>query len=95
MSVTRPAGPVIPGSRGDLLLRTKWGREGRERREPCVMNNTGKQSEEHQGPHVLSKAQGLNAQAKGVLPFSRRGGAVELHKQKGKYTYLSAGGVGQ
>ena len=43
----------------------------------------------------MSKAQGLNAQAKGVLPFSRRGGAVELHKQKGKYRYLSAGGVGQ
>jgi hypothetical protein len=23
--MTRPAGPVIRGSRGDLLLRTKWG----------------------------------------------------------------------
>ena len=23
--MTRPAGPVIQGSRGDLLLRTKWG----------------------------------------------------------------------
>jgi hypothetical protein len=26
-TVTRPAGPVIRGSRGDLLLRTKWGVE--------------------------------------------------------------------
>ena len=25
--LTRPAGPVIRGSRGDLLLRTKWGVE--------------------------------------------------------------------
>jgi hypothetical protein len=28
--LTHPAGPVIRGSRGDLLLRTKWGVEGDE-----------------------------------------------------------------
>ena len=43
----------------------------------------------------MNKAQGLNAQAKGEVPFSRKDGAVELHKQKGKYRYLSAGDVGQ
>jgi hypothetical protein len=38
VKLTRPAGPVIRGSRGDLLLRTKLG--GRERREPCANNDT-------------------------------------------------------
>ena len=56
---------------------------------------TRKHSEWHQGPTALRKAQGLNAQAKGEVLFSRRGGAVEMHKQKGKYKYFSAGGVGQ
>jgi hypothetical protein len=90
--VTRPAGPVIRGSRGDLLLRTKWGekKDGHQVRE-----TTYKQSEKHQGVNCISQAQGLNAQAKGEVPFSRKNGAVELHKQKGKYRYLSAGGVGQ
>jgi hypothetical protein len=37
-SLTRPAGPVIQGSQGDLLLRTKCGE--RERREPSAMNDT-------------------------------------------------------
>jgi hypothetical protein len=36
--MTRPAGPVIRGSPGDLLLRTKLG--GRERQGPCANNNT-------------------------------------------------------
>ena len=56
---------------------------------------TRKRSELHQDPTVLRKAQGLNAQAKGEVQvlISGRGGAIELHKQKGKY--LSAGGVGQ
>jgi hypothetical protein len=62
--VTRPAGPVIRGSRGDLLLRTKWG--DRERRGPSA-RKTRKHSEWHQGPAVLRKAQGLNAQAKGEV----------------------------
>ena len=31
----------------------------------------------------------------GEVPFSRKDGAVELHKEKGKYRYLSVGGVGQ
>jgi hypothetical protein len=43
----------------------------------------------------LRKVQGLNAQAKGEVLFSRRDGAVEMHKQKGKYKYLSVGGMGQ
>ena len=29
------------------------------------------------------------------MPFSRKDGAVELHKETGKYRYLSAGGMGQ
>jgi hypothetical protein len=37
--VTRPAGPVIRGSRGDLL-RTKWGERGTETK---CKNYTGKQ----------------------------------------------------
>jgi hypothetical protein len=56
---------------------------------------TRQSSELHQDPTVLRKAQGLNAQAKGEVPFSRKDRAVELHKQKGKYRYLLAGGVGQ
>ena len=49
----------------------------------------------HQSPKCISQARGLNAQAKGEVPFSRKDGAVELHKQKGKYRHLSAGGVEQ
>ena len=49
----------------------------------------------YQDPHVLRKVQGLNTQAKGEVPFSRKDGAVELHKEMGKYRYLSAGGMGQ
>jgi hypothetical protein len=90
--VTRPAGPVIRGSRGDLLLRTKW---WVERDEGLVRITTRKCSELHQDPTVLRKAQGLNAQAKGEVPFSRKDGAIELYKEKGKYRYLSVGGVGQ
>ena len=29
------------------------------------------------------------------MPFSRKDGAVELHKEKGKYRYLPVGGMGQ
>jgi hypothetical protein len=57
-----------------------------------VRITTRKHSELHQDPTVLRKAQGLNAQATGELPF-KKDGAVELHKQKGKY--FSAGGMGQ
>ena len=73
--MTRPAGPVIQGSQGDLLLRTKCGEEkdGNQVRE-----TTRKQSEKHQGVAVFRKAQGLNAQAKGEVLLSRRGGAVEI-----------------
>jgi hypothetical protein len=60
-----------------------------------VQETTCKQSEKHQGVAVFRKAQGLNAQAKGEVLFSRRSGAVEMHKQKGKYKYSSAGGVEQ
>jgi hypothetical protein len=42
---------------------------------------------------VFSKAQGLNAQAKGEVLLSRRNGAVEMHKQRRKY--FSEGGMGQ
>jgi hypothetical protein len=90
--MTHPAGPVIRGSRGDLLLRTKWG-EKKDRHQ--VRETTRKQSEKHEGVNCISQAQGLNAQAKGEVPFSRKDGAVELHKQKGKYRYLSAGGMEQ
>jgi hypothetical protein len=74
----RPAGPVIQGSQGELLLRTTW-RE-RERQTPSARGTTHKQSETHQGVTVFRKAQGLNAQAKGEVLFSRWGGAVEIHK---------------
>jgi hypothetical protein len=90
--LTCPAGPVIRGSWGDLLLRTKLG--GRERREPCANNDT-EMFWVASRPQCISQAQGLNAQAKEEVPFSRKDGAVELHKQKGEYRFLSAGGVGQ
>ena len=56
---------------------------------------TRRRSGMHQSPKCISQARGLNAQAKGEVPFSRKDGAVELHKEKGKYRYLSAGGMGQ
>ena len=67
---------------------------GRERREPCVKNDTETFWVASRS-HCISQAQGLNAQAKGEVPFSRKDGAVELHKETGKYRYLSAGGMGQ
>ena len=33
----------------------------------------------HQSPQCISQARGLNAQAKGEVPFSRRNGAEEMH----------------
>jgi hypothetical protein len=33
----------------------------------------------HQSPKCISQAQGLNAQEKGEVPFSRRNGAKEMH----------------
>ena len=48
------------------------GRDGNQ-----VRKMTLKQSEQHQGLTVFSKAQGLNAQAKGEVLLSRRNGAVE------------------
>jgi hypothetical protein len=38
-----------------------------------------KHSEWHQGSNCISQTQGLNAQAKGEVPFSRKDGAVEMH----------------
>jgi hypothetical protein len=40
----------------------------------------------HQSPNVFRKVQGLNAQAKGEVPFSRKDGEIELHKEKGEST---------
>ena len=68
---------------------------GRERRGSCTSNDTETILKLYQDPNVLRKVQGLNAQAKGEVPFSRKDGAVELHKEKGKYRYLSVGGVEQ
>jgi hypothetical protein len=48
------------------------GRDGNQVREM-----TRKQSEKHQGLTVFSKAQGLNAQAKGQVLLSRRNGAAD------------------
>jgi hypothetical protein len=48
--VTRPAGPVIRGSRGDLLLRTKWGVEGDE---GLVRITTRRRSGMHQSPQMF------------------------------------------
>jgi hypothetical protein len=78
MRMTRPAGPVIRGSAGDLLLRTKWG-GGVERDEGLVRITTRKRSGLHQDPNVLRKAQGLNAQGKGEVQIliSGRGGAIQ------------------
>ena len=42
---------------------------------------------------MFSKAQGLDAQAKGEVLLSKRNGEVEMHKQRRKY--FSAGGMGQ
>jgi hypothetical protein len=52
---------------------------GRERQGSCVNNIAS-------GLQCISQARGLNAQAKGEVPFSRRNGAEEMH---------SAGGMGQ
>lgn len=70
--MTRPAGPVIRGSRGDLLLRTKW---GVEREEGLVRNRSGM----HQSPKCISQARGLNEQAKGEVQIliSGRGRAIQ------------------
>jgi hypothetical protein len=68
---------------------------GRERRGSCTNNDTETVLKLYQDPHVLRKVQALNAQAKGEVPFSRKDGAVELHKETRKYRYLSAGGMGQ
>ena len=51
---------------------------GGERDRQQVQGTTRKQSEKHQGGAVFRKARGLNAQAKGEVLFSRRGGAVEI-----------------
>ena len=66
--MTPPAGPVIRGSRGDLLLRTKSGVEDTETILECI-----------KAPNVLRKAQGLNAQAKGEVQIliSGRGRAIQ------------------
>ena len=40
---------------------------------------TQNRSELHQSPKCISQARGLNAQAKGEVPFSRRNGAEEMH----------------
>ena len=48
--LTRLAGPGIRGSRGDLLLRTKW---GVERDEGLVQITTRRHSVMHQSPNVL------------------------------------------
>ena len=77
MCVTRPAGPVIRGSRGDLPLITKWG--GLEKDEGLVRIMTGNRSGMHQSLKCISQARGLNAQEKGEVPFSRRNGAEEIH----------------
>jgi hypothetical protein len=53
LRLTRPAGPVIRGSRGDLLLITKWG--GRERRGPCANNDTETILERIKAPNVLAR----------------------------------------
>jgi hypothetical protein len=91
--MTRPAGPVNQGSRGDLLLRTKWG--DRERREPCVMNNTetfwvtSRFQCIEQGPRLKCTSKRGSAfqqegwgsriaQAKGEVLISGRGGAIEI-----------------
>jgi hypothetical protein len=76
--VTRPAGPVIRGSQGDLLLITKWG-GGRERRGSCGNNDTETVLICIKTPNVLRKAQGLNAQAKGEVQIliSRRRGSIQ------------------
>jgi hypothetical protein len=74
--VTCPAGPVIRGSRGDLLLRTKW---GVERDEGRVRITTRRRSGMHQSPKCNSQTRGLNAQEKGEVPFGRRNGAEEMH----------------
>ena len=82
--VTRPAGPVIRGSRGDLLLRTKWGVEGDE---GLVRITTRRRSGMHQSPKCISQAQGLNAQAKGEVQrlSSVRGRAINC-TYLGSYT---------
>jgi hypothetical protein len=78
--MTHPAGPVIRGSWGDLLLRTKLG--GRERREPCANNDT-ETFWVASRPQCISQAQGLNAQAKGEVQIliRGRGGAIQAKEE--------------
>ena len=52
---------------------------GRERRGSCTNNDTETVLKLYQDPHVLRKAQGLNAQAKGEVQIliSGRGRAIQ------------------
>jgi hypothetical protein len=74
--MTHPAGPVIRGSGGDLLLITKW---GVERRGSCTNNDRETVLKLYQDTNVLRKVQGLNAQAKGEVQIliSGRGRAKQ------------------
>jgi hypothetical protein len=47
-----------------------------------VQITTQNRSELHQSPKCISQVRGLNAQAKGEVPFSRRNGAEEMHFSK-------------
>jgi hypothetical protein len=89
--LTRPAGPVIRGSRGDLLLITKWGGRGRERRGPCANKDTETPFWNASKPQCISKGPRLKCASKGEVPFSRKDGAVELHKEKGESTSQQEG----
>jgi hypothetical protein len=51
---------------------------GKERLEPCVKNDTETFCATSRF-QCISQAQGLNAQAKREVPFSRRNGALEMH----------------
>ena len=87
--MTHPAGPVIRGSWGDLLLRTKLG--GRERWGSCANNDT-ETFWIASRPQCISQAQGLNAQAKGEVQvlISGRGGAIQA---KGEVLISGRGGA--
>jgi hypothetical protein len=60
-----------------------------------VNNDTETVLECIKAPKCICQARGLSAQAKWEVPFSRKDEAVELHKEKGKYRYLSSRGMGQ
>jgi hypothetical protein len=102
-----PAGPVIRGSRGDLLRRTKW---GVERDEGLVRITTRRHSGMHQSSQMYLPGPRFKCTSKRGSAFQQEGWGSRIAQGKGevqilisgrdgaiqaKEKYLSVGGGGQ